>query len=318
MKTPVALILFNRPVLTKIVFERIAESKPSKILLIADGPRRGNKEDVRKCAEARRVVENITWECEVYKCYSEINLGCKERVSSGIDWVFENVDSAIILEDDCVPHLDFFIFCDELLHKYKNDTRIMQINGNNFQFGKIRSEFSYYFSRHPINWGWATWRRAWQHRDNKMQNWPDVKRRKLLVDVLQNEQAMHLFTKMFQKTYDGEIDTWDHQWTYVCWLNNGLCISPNTTLVTNIGFGEDATHTKNPKNAWGYLPLSPLKYPLKHPPYILPDSEADRFMINMIVDKKFKSNGNIIKRFYKRIKKHVKQFGKIFARNFFY
>ena len=143
MNSPVALIIFNRPDHTREVFKRIAEIKPKQLFIVADGPR--DEEDERKCLAARKVVERITWDCEVAKNYSEKNMGCKQRVATGINWVFENVEQAIILEDDCVPHPDFFRFCDELLIKYENDKRIMQINGSNFQLGCRYGDHSYYF-----------------------------------------------------------------------------------------------------------------------------------------------------------------------------
>src|SRR5665648_587346 len=163
LKTPVAFIIFNRPETTRRVFAEIAKARPTKLLVIADGPRATHPDDAEKCAVVRAIIDGVDWDCEVLKNYSDVNLGCKRRVSSGLDWVFDTVEEAIILEDDCLPHPTFFRFCEEMLAKYRDDKRIAMISGDNFQFGKKRTEYSYYFSRYTHIWGWASWRRAWDN-----------------------------------------------------------------------------------------------------------------------------------------------------------
>ncbi len=183
IKTPVVVIIFKRTDTTEKVFEAIRLAKPPKLFVIADGPRADHPGEAEKCEAARAIIERVDWECEVLKNYSDTNLGCAKRVSSGLDWVFSNVEEAIILEDDCVPHLTFFPFCEELLEKYRYDTRIASISGQNVQFGRERTNYSYYFSRYNHCWGWATWRRAWQHFDFDMKLWPEIKKGHLLDDI---------------------------------------------------------------------------------------------------------------------------------------
>lgn len=156
LKTPVAFLIFNRPDTTRRVFAEIAKARPPKLLVVADGPRADHPDDVEKCAAVRAIIDGIDWDCKVLTNYSDINLGCKRRVSSGLDWVFDTVEEAIILEDDCLPHPAFFRFCEEMLNKYRDDKRIAMISGDNFQFGRKRTEYSYYFSRYPHIWGWAS------------------------------------------------------------------------------------------------------------------------------------------------------------------
>jgi hypothetical protein len=160
LTTPVAFLIFNRPDTTAKVFEAIRQAKPPKLLVVADGPRPDRPDDIEKCKAARGVVEQVDWDCEVLRNYSDVNLGCKKRVSSGLDWVFNTVEEEIILEDDCLPHPTFFRFCEELLDYYRHDERIMVISGDNFQFGRNCTEYSYYFSRYNHCWGWSTWRRS--------------------------------------------------------------------------------------------------------------------------------------------------------------
>jgi hypothetical protein len=172
IKTPVAFLVFNCPDTTIRVFEEIRCARPPKLLVVADGPRADRPGEADKCQAVRAVIETVDWPCEVLKNYSDVNLGCKIRVSSGLDWVFEQVEEAIILEGDCLPHPTFFRFCEELLETYRDDERIGMISGDNFQFGRKRGDASYYFSRYNHIWGWASWRRAWQHYDRNMAIWP--------------------------------------------------------------------------------------------------------------------------------------------------
>src|SRR5579883_3534944 len=184
LKTPVVLIIFKRADTTERVLEVIRQVKPSQLFVIADGPRADRSEEVEKCAAARALIEQVDWQCEVFKNYSEVNLGCAKRVSSGLDWVFSNVEEAIILEDDCLPHPTFFRFCEELLEKYRYDTRISSISGQNVLLKHRRTNYSYFFSRYNLCWGWASWKRAWQHYDLYIKLWKEIQSEGFLKDIL--------------------------------------------------------------------------------------------------------------------------------------
>lgn len=289
MKTPVALIIFNRADTTEKVLEAIRQAKPSKLFVIADGPRANKPGEAEKCATTRAVIERVDWDCEVLKNYSDVNLGCAKRVSSGLDWVFNTVEEAIILEDDCLPHPTFFRYCEELLDRYREDERIMAICGKNVQFGHKRTEYSYYFSRYNHCWGWASWRRAWQHYDIEMKLWPEMRQQGFLKDLLIDPRAVEFWTKHFQATYKGGINTWDYQWTLTCWLQNGLSILPNVNLISNIGFSAEATHTKttSDQNPYANMATKALEFPLKHPPFIIADRQADDFSQNTLFNPTF-------------------------------
>ena len=280
MKTPVAFLIFNRPNTTEKMFAAIRQAKPPKLLVVADGPRSDRPGEAEKCKAARAIIDRVDWECEVLKNYSDVNLGCKLRVSSGLDWVFNTVEEAIILEDDCVPHPSFFRFCEELLDYYRDDQRIMVISGNNFQFGRKCIEYSYYFSHYTHIWGWATWRRAWQHYDIEMKLWPKIRDDNWLRYILEEPSTVKYWSKIFQAVYDGYINTWDYQWTFACWLQSGLTVLPNVNLVSNIGFGVEGTHTTDTQNTFANIPLEKMGFPLQHPPFIIRDAEADKFTQN--------------------------------------
>ncbi|MCT7989219.1 TylF/MycF/NovP-related O-methyltransferase [Laspinema olomoucense] len=272
----VCFIIFNRPKTTERVFELIRQVKPHQLLVVADGPRGDRPGEAEKCIQARAIINRIDWECEVLTNYSEKNLGCRERISSGLDWVFTIVEEAIILEDDCLPHPSFFTFCWELLERYRDNEQIMAISGDNFQFGHRRKDDSYYFSRYAHSWGWATWRRAWQHYDNKMALWPKVREENWLEEVLEDNHASRCWSHIFQNVYDRQIDTWDYPWQFCCWIQGGLTILPNVNLVSNIGFTAEATHTQG-SNPLGNLPTEAMVFPLKHPELIIRDNQADDF-----------------------------------------
>ena len=278
LDTPIAFIIFNRPKQTRQSCAVIREQRPSTLLIIADGPRAGHPTDAERCIETREIVANIDWPCEVLRNYADVNMGCKRRVSSGLDWVFEQVEKAIVIEDDCLPNADFFTFCDTLLRRYETDPRVWVITGNNFQNGKKRGDAAYYFSKFNHCWGWATWRRAWKHYRVDIPFWPEWSAtadwRKKLPDPIERT----VWSGFLDRVQRGEIDTWDYQWTACAWYHGGLTATPNVNLVTNIGFGPDATHTISSGDEVG-LPIFPLGS-LTHPKQVKQDLAADRHVFN--------------------------------------
>ena len=278
LKTPVALLIFNRPTMVARIFAEIARARPEKLLIIADGPRSDQPEEAAKCAAARAVVEKVDWDCDVFRNYSEVNLGCGLRPASGINWVFENVEEAIILEDDCLPHPTFFRFCEELLEHYREDERVMTISGNNFQYGTSRTENSYYFSQYPHTWGWATWRRAWALYDFEVKLWPRLRETSWLLDTLGDQESDDYWRPIFDSLSE-RSDVWDYQWIFSCWAQHALAILPNVNLISNIGWGKDSTHTKALDNPSANLATEALRFPLDHPACMVRNREADRFTL---------------------------------------
>jgi hypothetical protein len=277
LRTPVALLIFNRPETTARVFERVREARPPKLLVVADGPRPDQPDEAERTAAARRVVERVDWECELLTDYSEANLGCRRRVSSGLDWVFETVEEAIVLEDDCVPDPSFFPFCDELLERYRDEERVMHVSGDNFQFGRRVGEASYYFTRYPHVWGWASWRRAWRHHDVEIPKWAAAGRlrRRLLLREFADPSERRFWEWAWDGVSAGLIDTWDFQWVFALRARKALAINPNVNLVSNIGFGAESTHTAEDERGVGALPTEETGFPLRHPDRIERDAAAD-------------------------------------------
>jgi hypothetical protein len=280
LNTSVAFIIFNRPDTTELVFNEIAKAKPPKLLVVADGPRVGKEGEAEKCEATRAIINRVDWDCEVLTNYSEVNLGCKHRVASGLDWVFEQVPEAIILEDDCLPEPTFFRFCQELLERYRNDQRIGIISGDNFQFGRRRNNDSYYFSKYVHIWGWATWRDRWQGSyDVKLKNWPTIRDGGWLIDILGNKNEAKYWSGLFERVYQNKIDTWDYQWVLSNWLQGRRNVMPNVNLISNIGFGSGATHTVN-SSPLENLAVSEICFPLTHPLFKVINSKADLYTYN--------------------------------------
>jgi len=277
INTPVLFLIFNRPDTTQRVFNEIRRAQPAQLFIAADGPRDNRPDDIENCKKTREIIHHVDWDCKVSTLFRDNNLGCKLAVSSAIDWFFSQVDEGIILEDDCVPDQSFFPFCQELLERYRNDERVMIISGDNFQFGKRRTEFSYYFSRFPHLWGWASWKRAWHYYDVEMKLWPIIHDGDWLMDIFNDRDAVRYWNHILEAAYNDKIDTWDYQWSFSCWIQGMLCILPNTNLVSNIGFGQDASHTHNMRNPFAYMSVTPMQFPLNHPPFIIRDDRADRF-----------------------------------------
>lgn len=283
MNTPVALIIFRRPDLTRRVFDAIAQTKPHKLLIIADGPRPDRPGQKDACDAARAVVDRVDWDCEVLKCYSDVNLGCGKRPATGISWVFEQVEEAIILEDDCVPDPSFFPFCEELLARYRDDERVMHINGSTYTTIEAPLPHSYHFSQFVGCWGWATWRRAWKYYDFAVKLWPEFRKTGWLETALENnEAALRFWSDKFQRAYDRTPDLtfWDYQWAFTCWSQCGLGIVPRHNLVLNIGCGQDATHTFD--DPAGKVAARPMPFPLVHPPMVLHHRNHDRKLLREV------------------------------------
>jgi len=300
LKTPVAFIIFNRPDTTKLVFSEIAKAKPSTLLVVGDGPRPNRPGEAAKVAECRRIIELVDWDCEVITNFSDVNLGCKGREASGIDWIFEKVNEAIILEDDCLPHNSFFRYCEELLERYRNDQRVGMISGNNFQMGHTLNSDSYYFSRYSHGWGWATWRDRWQNDyDVEMKNWPQFRDSGLIKNCFDSNAENRYWQSIFEKTYRNIIDTYDYQWYFSFLLNGRLSILPNINLVSNIGFGHDATHTTG-SGATSALPVGKMEFPLIHPIGMLASRTLDKRFFKKFVYK------SIYKRAFDKILRTLK------------
>jgi hypothetical protein len=278
LRAPVAFLIFNRPEKTKRVFAEIAKARPSRLFIIADGPRPDRPSDAEKVRLTRAIVEKVDWGCEVLRNYSDVNLGMNPRTVTGLDWVFGTVQETIFLEDDCLPDPSFFPFCSELLERYRNDERVMMISGDNYMRGRRVTPDSYFFSHYTGTWGWATWRRAWQHLDINMEFWPTLRQGALLEEMLGNKTYAAFWRHALDRVALGYVSSWDLNWLFTCWTQKGLSVMPSTNLISNIGFGPDATNLVDFNSTIANLPTTEILFPLQHPSCMTRNREVDEFL----------------------------------------
>lgn len=276
-RAPVLLLIFNRPELTRRLFEVVRKASPSVLLVSADGPRPDRPDDVRLCSEARAIVSDIDWPCEVHYRFLDENLGCDPAVATALDWAFGIVDRSIIFEDDCIPEPGFFRFCDELLELYKDDTRIWHVAGSNL--GAPPDAFggaSYGFASFPVVWGWATWRRAWANFDMTIEAWPAFRDAGMLGGLHASRRRRYAMRREYDRVHAGP-PPWDRPWQFAVMSQHALAVYPSINQVSNLGFGADATHTRG-AGAVAAIPTAPLDMPLTHPAQVAHSPALERHL----------------------------------------
>jgi hypothetical protein len=284
LDTPVLFIVFNRPETTRQVFEAIRQARPRQLFVAADGPRADRDGEVERCAEVRRIATAVDWDCELRTMFRTENLGCGLGPKTGIDWFFENVDQGIILEDDCLPSPDFFQFSECLLEKYASDTRVMQIAGTNILGEWEAGGADYFFSDYAGIWGWATWRRAWKLYDYTLAKWEHSTIRALIQTKFFSPEQIAYQSKMYDKTraFPEEVTWWDYQWHFARLINAGLGIIPARNLISNIGFGPNATHTFDSFSPQSNLNVYRLHFPLKINDCLIADRSYDQQLFPVV------------------------------------
>lgn len=278
MKTAVLFLIFNRLDTTIRVFEAIRQVKPPRLYVAADGPRKDKIGEKEKCEEVRSIIKKVDWDCEVKTLFRDENLGCGKAVSQAITWFFEQEEEGIILEDDVLPHPDFFPYCEELLEYYRNVEQVGFISGRNQLFGESVSEDSYTFISINHVWGWASWRRTWDKYNYELNDSTLNQFKKCLVYYYQKACERYYWRWIYCLMKRHIIDTWDYQLGISLMLNNSLSIIPTTNLIKNIGFGEGATHTINTNKQEDYVTFASIM-PLKHPEKIEQNRLAEQIEI---------------------------------------
>lgn len=304
MKLSVLFIIFNKRDETKKVFEVIRRHRPNQLFIAADGPRPEKEGETEKCLYVREwVLSQIDWDCEVKTLFRDQNVGCGRGPSEAISWFFEHVDEGIILEDDCLPNDTFFVFAAELLTRYRDNHKISIISGNNFQLVQPMSlGADYYFSLFPSTNGWAAWKRSWQDYEYHITSWPILNQKKFLRSLFNEKKYQLWWKQLFDWAYEkNPDDTWDIQFHYHCMKRNQYAIIPAANLISNIGYGPDATHSQDPNSYFANVPTHEIAFPLRHPAQLIRNYEADEFIQKMLfgeiaVDTNFKKFKRLVKR----------------------
>jgi hypothetical protein len=286
VKSSILFLIFNRPKETQVVFNSIRLARPRKLYVAADGPR-SNEKDYVTCSKTRDILSQIDWDCELITLFREQNLGCGIAVSSAISWFFEQEEEGIVLEDDCAPTNDFFRFCDLMLDRYREDNRVGHICGCNFQDGIWRGDGDYYYSNLTNVWGWASWRRVWLKYDFNMTHLEVAKESGFLFKISNRRNFREFVYKNFKRTKDGHIDTWDYQYFYSNLINGYLSIIPNNNMISNIGFGREATHTRDVKSPYANLKVFPIKGSVNSPLMFVSNMKADDYSLGNEIPNSF-------------------------------
>jgi hypothetical protein len=285
----VLLMGFNRPHLLRRVIGSLRAIEPPSLYLAVDGPRTSHVMDAELCSQSERLVEEIDWECDIHTKIETENLGCRRAVSSAISWFLSTNDFGVILEDDCVPHPDFFRFCAEMNDRFADNECVGTVSGNWFLGTRWRNDSDYVFSRYPLIWGWATWNRAWAHYDDEMDHWPQLRETDWLLGIANgHDDSARYWTDIFDRCYRGEVDSWAYRWTYSSWRSGLMSVTPTKNLVSNIGFGEDATHTRDTRNSRSAVPAEPLGAEIVGPMRGWPNSLVDRSTDDIVYSTSFR------------------------------
>lgn len=277
MNDPVLIMIWRRPQAFRRLLDALRPVAPKTLYIACDGPSLERTGEVDQVVATRALIEtDIDWPCKIHRLFSDTNQGCSLGPIHAINWFFEHVDQGIILEDDCIPHPDFFTHCSSLLNRYRADHRVWCISGNCYLDTPIPGVAKYYFSRYPLTWGWATWRDRWQQFDPLLLQWPALRDSGLFQQLFEDIYEASYWAEIFERTYRSEapITWWDYQWFFAALIRGGLTATPVRNLVSNIGFGEGATHTLNPDTP--IHPALPLG-PITHPDFVLRHRDADTY-----------------------------------------
>lgn len=287
--TPIVFMVFNRPACTRRVFEAIRKIRPKRLLVVADGPRKSKHGEEQLCQETRSIIEEgVDWPCQVIKNYAEENMGCGLRVSSGLTWAFTIVAEAIILEDDCLPSPQFFDYATELLERYRSNPKIGMIGGFRYHPRHVKDNSSYHFSSYCQIWGWASWARAWEKYDFNADWWPEFRDSLKFRENFNSRISFKNLQSQIDSAFRRELDTWDLQWMACCMRHGMLTIVPSKSLIENIGWGDDATHSKKAGRYTG-LGYEVMEFPLHHPSEVQRSRRLDRITEKIIFTPRLQS-----------------------------
>jgi len=287
--TPIVFMVFNRPDCTQRVFEEIRKIRPKTLLVIADGHRKSKPGEELLCRETREIIEKgVDWPCQVMRNYADENMGCGLRVSSGLSWAFSKVEEAIILEDDCLPSPQFFDYTKELLERYRNNRNIGMIGGFRYHPRHVMDNASYHFSSYCQIWGWASWARAWEKYDFNADWWPEFRDSREFRKSFISRITFRNLQSQIDSAFRRELDTWDLQWMATCMRHGMLTIVPSKSLIENIGWGDDATHSKKAGRYTG-LGYEVMEFPLNHPSEVERSRRLDRITEKIIFTPRLRS-----------------------------
>jgi hypothetical protein len=281
---PILLIIFNRHEFAAPMLQALRLAKPPKIYLAADGPRKTINGETELCHKTREsFIKGIDWKCEIITQYQNENLGCQEAVTSALKWFFSHELFGVILEDDCIPNQDFFMYIQKMYEKFNHDNRIGLISGTNILNSYPEASEDYFFSRYPSVWGWATWARVFQNYHSHQERWFFIQ--KNIKHFFKKFRTIIDMEIIYYKLFSKKFNTWDYQVSLLLWTQNQLCVIPKYNLIQNIGFNKNSTHTMNAPKGFSNVAMTGKISPLlleKTVDYFVPNYNFDS-----LVEKKF-------------------------------
>lgn len=306
--TPILFLTYNRISTSQKVFEAIREVRPSRLYFASNSANSEDPIEISKINEVRNLINKIDWNCQVQTLYQEKHLPVKVSIITSINWFFKNEEQGIILEDDCLPSIAFFKFAGELLVKYKYDMRVWHIGGVcTLSSENFSNEDSYYFSKFNHIWGWATWKSRWDHYDSTMPSYHRFIKDQCINNIFDSDKLCKMWIKYFDDAYNNKINTWDYQWYFTTWINNGLSIIPSKNLVSNIGFGNAATHTTDVTSKLANMKVDNFFQIKKHPEIILANYKYDKInALNLFEHEGYPRILRLLKRIQSRLKHYYK------------
>lgn len=314
-EVPVLLLGFNRPEECRQVILSLREVGAKKVYFNVDGPRTNSHSDIQKVEKVRQLSNLFDWDCELHIRFLNENLGCKLAISSGISWFFENVDEGIILEDDCLPNRDFYYFCERMLEKYRSSYNVMHISGTSYLPSNIEYRTNHYFSAIHDVWGWATWKRAWDHFSINIEYLDKKSEEELLNNYFGSKKVANWFHGYLENSKSTTCTLWSTYWSFALITRNALSVAPIVNLVRNIGFQSEATHgTDKSFQLYNVFPLKSLSN-LPDPLDISVSRDLDRARFRLIkkTDPALKFLG-VLRVRMKRVPRKISQFFTIKAK----
>lgn len=246
VETPVLFITFARPDYARQTWEGIKAAKPKTLYFYSNKGRDKKEGEVERNNEIRAYVNEIDWKCDLHTWFREETANVYDSLRGAIDWLFDNEERGIVLEEDCVPTKAFFSFVDQLIVKFENEKNVWCISGDNFIDDNLIPN-DYYFSQYHYMYGWATWADRWHKID-----WYSSWNKKDFVashfkELYKTKRQINYRVKELKRLSDfiNTTNCWDYKFGYTIDCYKGLTVHPKYHLVTNVGIM--GAHHKNKK-----------------------------------------------------------------------
>lgn len=248
MPAPIVLFCYNRPSHTEqtlIALSNNSLANQSQLIVFCDGPKENASAEQRsKIETVRTLVKSKQWCKEVIVYENEVNKGLADSVIEGVTQMVNKYGKVIVLEDDLITSKGFLKYMNDGLNKYEDCENVMQVSAHCFPAKNISKRNQSFFLPLTTSWGWGTWKRAWDKFDAQATDYELLKTDVDLKDRFNLNNSYPYANMLIHQMEIKDIDSWAIRWWWSVFKLNGLVLFPDRSLVKNIGFGEEGTHTK--------------------------------------------------------------------------